>query len=150
VDGVTDLITVTTNPPDLERRLRNYPDKLAEEMEKTMNQAIHHVVGSVPEYPTQLPTKYVRTGTLGRTIGIGSQPDIFEVRRIGQQEHEGRVGSRLGYAMHVIGTLTQTAVMRAKNWWTMRTVAEKSKPGIERLFQKMAGRIAKWIAGQAV
>jgi hypothetical protein len=146
---MTDLITVTTRPPDLERRLRNYPGKLAEEMEKTMNQAIHHVVGSVPEYPTQMPTKYVRTGTLGRTIGIGSQPDIFEVNRIGQG-YEGRVGSNLSYAKYVIGTHTQAGHMRARNWWTMRTVAEKARPGIEKLFEKMAGRIASWIAGRSL
>ena len=119
-------------------------------MEKTVNQSLHHVVGSVPEYPTQLPTKYRRTGTLGRSIGIGSpRPDIFEVRPIGKG-YEGVVGTNLSYAPYVIGSTTQAAHMRARNWWTMRDVARKAQPGVERLFSKMVERLTLWIAGRSI
>lgn len=147
---MTDEIIITTTPADLFQRLNGYPDKLAKEMEYTLNQSLHHVVGSVPEYPVQLPTSYRRTGTLGRSVGIGSpRPDIFEVKRIGQG-YEGVMGSNLSYAPYVIGSRTQSGVMRSKNWWTMRTVAEKAKPGVERLFQKMTERLAAWIAGRGL
>lgn len=146
---MTDLITVTTNPPDLARRMASYPEKLQQEMERTVNQALHHVVGSVPEYPAQMPTAYRRTGTLGRSVGLGSRPDIMTVRRVGSG-YEGVVGSNLSYAPYVIGTRTQSAVMRAKNWWTMRTVADKAAPGVYRLFEKMSERLARWITGRAL
>ena len=146
---MTDLITVTTNPPDLARRFAAYPEKLQQEMERTTEQALHHVVGSVPEYPAQMPTAYRRTGTLGRSVGIGRPPDVFAVRRIGQG-YKGVMGSNLSYAPYVIGTRTQSAVMRAKNWWTMRTAAERAAPGVIRLFEKMSERLAKWIAGRAL
>lgn len=146
---MTTEIEITFKPPDLVRRMHRYPDKLREEMERTMNQSLKHVQGSVPGYPPAVPTSsYVRTGTLGRTIGAGGgQADIYEVKGIGAG-YEARLGTRLEYAPYVIGPDDQKPLFKARGWWTMRTVLEKAKPGVERLFEAMARRMANYLGGR--
>lgn len=140
-------IEVTFDPPDLPQRMRNYPDKLEREMEQTMKQTLLRVQGSVPQYPSPPSgSSYVRTGTLGRSIGLGGQADIYETRRIGGG-YEARLGTRLDYAPYVIGDNEQ-AWMHKGRWWTLKSVAEKAKPGIERLFEAMSKRLAAFLEGR--
>lgn len=140
-------IEIKFKPPDLIRRMDQYPLRLKEEMEKTMKQSLLHLQGSVPGYPPADPaSSYLRTGTLGRSIGLGGQADIYEVRSIGQG-YEARLGTRLEYAPYVIGSESQTAVHKARGWFTMRTVLEKAKPGIERLFEAMGRRMVEYLEG---
>ena len=47
----------------------------------------------------------------------------------------------------VIGTESQQPAFRGR-WWTMKTVMEKAKPGIERLFEAMAGRLVGFLEGR--
>ena len=97
-------IEVRFNPPDLPQRMKHYPQKLQQEMERTMKESLIHVQGSVPPYPPARPTsRYIRTGTLGRSIGLGGRADIYEVRKIGGG-YEARLGTNLSYAPAVIGT----------------------------------------------
>lgn len=139
-------IDVRFNPPDLIQRFQRYPDKLREELETTMEKALYHTQGSVPPYPPARPeSSYVRTGTLGRSIGLGGRADIYEVKRIGSG-YEARLGTRLTYAPYVISSERQ-AWMHQGRWWTMKTVAEKAKPGIIRLFQAMTERLAAYLEG---
>lgn len=144
---MTDYITVKFNPPDLPQRMQRYPQKMKEEMERTMKQSLLHMQGSVPPYPpASASSSYVRTGTLGRSIGLGGRADIYEVRSIGQG-YEARLGTNLNYAPRVIGSESQWPFFRARGWWTMRTVLEKAKPGVERLFVALSERLASWLDG---
>lgn len=145
---MTTEIEITFKPPDLVRRMQRYPDKLREEMEKTMNQSLKHVQGSVPPYPPAAPTSsYRRTGTLGRSIGLGGQAEIYEVKRLGAG-YEARLGTRLHYATQVIGPDDQKPLFKARGWWTMRAVREKARPGVERLFEAMGRRLATYLGGR--
>lgn len=146
-------ITVKTNPPDLFRRMRAYPVKLKAETDKTANQALYHVWGSVPSYPAPPPgSTYIRTGTLGRSLGVSSggqpmgKPDVMKVTHLGGGYTEARLGTRLTYAPHVIGTGTQARHMR--HWWTMATVAERARKGVIRLYEAMADRMADFLVGR--
>lgn len=142
-------IEVTFRPPDLVRRMQRYPDKLHEEMGKTMTQSLAHLQGSVPPYPPAWPSSsYRRTGTLGRSIGLGGRADIYEVKSLGSGGYEARLGTRLNYAPQVIGPNDQLPLFKARGWWTLRTALDKAKPGIERLFQAMVKRLAAYLEGQ--
>ena len=143
-------LEIRFNPPDLLQRMSKYPKQLDKEMGGTMDKALGHVTASVPPYPPQNPSsKYVRTGTLGRTIGLGGTPDVRDIKRMGQGKYEGKLGTRLYYAQYVIGDQTQAAhVKRSANWWTMAVVAKRAQPGITKLFNAMAERMAKWLDGR--
>jgi len=144
---MTTEIEVRITPPDLIQRMHRYPQQLNQEMERTIKQALAHTQGSVPPYPAPPPgSSYVRTGTLGRTIGLGGRADIYETRRVGAG-YEARLGTRLDYAPYVIGPETQAAPHRGR-WWTMRTVLEKAMPGIERLYEAAANRMVAFLEGR--
>lgn len=144
---MTDYITVKFNPPDLPQRMKRYPQRMNEEMERTMKQSLLHMQGSVPPYPPARPSSsYVRTGTLGRSIGLGGRADIYEVSRIGGG-YEAQLGTRLEYAPQVIGAQSQTPFFKSRGWWNMREVLEKARPGVERLFEAMSKRLASWLDG---
>ena len=150
----TELIEIVMNPPDLIQRMARYPKELDREMNKTTEAAVLHVWGSVLPYPTQAAgSSYARTGGLGRTLGTGQgggksgNPDILTTKRLGQGRYEGRFGTLLYYAPHVIGTLTQARHIAKAGWWTMKDVKDKAQAGIQRLFDKMAGRMVKFLGG---
>ena len=142
-----EYIEIRFNPPDLVQRMQQYPQKLNQEMERTMKQSLAHVQGSVPPYPPARPdSSYIRTGTLGRSIGLGGKAEIYEVNRIGAG-YEARLGTNLSYAPYVIGPNDQ-ATQHKGRWWTMKTVIEKARPGVERLFEGMAKRLASFLEGR--
>lgn len=150
----TELIEIVMNPPDLLQRMARYPKELDREMNKTTEAAVMHVWGSVPPYVAKgANVTYVRTGGLGRGLGVSmgggkaGSPDIKTVKRLGQGKYEGRFGTRLYYAPHVIGTLTQARHIAKRGWWTMKTIKDKAQVGIQRLFDKMAGRMVKFLGG---
>ena len=53
-------IEVRFNPPDLPQRMKHYPQKLQQEMERTMKESLIHVQGSVPPYPPARPMMVMR------------------------------------------------------------------------------------------
>ena len=139
-------IEVKFKPPDLPQRMMRYPDEMRREMDKTMKQSLAHVQGSVPSYPSPPSgSSYIRTGTLGRSIGIGGKAEIYEVKAFGRG-YEARLGTRLSYARYVIGGQTQ-AWMHKGRWWTTKTVADKAKPGIMRLFDALSRRLVAFLEG---
>lgn len=141
-------VTVTTTPPDLFNRLDRYPAEIHREIADTMEAALQHVAYSVPPYPPPPEgSTYRRTGTLGRSIGTGGgRPDIYNVRRLGDG-YVGEFGTNLGYAPRVIGDGTQQQPW-AGYWWNIGDVAEKAQPGIIRLFERLAQKMADFIAGR--
>ncbi len=139
---------------ELERRFRQYPGVFAREQKKAMDEALLHVWGSVPSYPSAPPNStYVRTGTLGRSLGVsmsggklGGQPDIYESKPLGSRGRMGRFGSRLGYAPHVIGE-SQTAPFVGR-WWTVKAIVARARQGVVRAFDDMARDLAEYLEGK--
>jgi len=132
-------IEIIYNPPDLLQRMRRYPKKLDSELEEAMDKSLAEVWAKVPQYPPEPPgSSYVRTLTLGRSLGTGGtggatsgSPDIKDVKRIGEGNYEGRFGTRLYYAQYVIGSQTQA----------------KHMTQIRRIFDKMAEKLVDFLGG---
>lgn len=136
----------------IRERMKAFPRKFNALMIETLKTALVDLQGSIPPYPVQQEdSTYVRTGTLGRTLGASQygkpegKPDIFEVRQEGDQKYAGYFGTRLDYAPHVIGYKTQAEVHKGR-WWTIMTIARRARPRIQKRFQTLAERLAKWLA----
>ena len=105
-----------------------------------------------PPYPSTPPSStYTRTGTLGRTLGVGEgggvqgKPDVFSTRRTGRMI-TGRFGSRLKYAPFVIGQ--QQAGIHQDRWWTMKAVRDTAEPRIVRAVQTALVTLGRAIQGK--
>ena len=138
---------------ELRARFKQWPGKFSARLGLTMRASLDVLRENVPAYPARPDkSKYVRTGTLGRTLGAGIQgepagtPDIYQVvNRTGY--HEASFGSKLDYAPYVIGEREQ-AWMHKGRWWTIKTVAEKALPKLTRIFNQMAEQMAAWLDGK--
>lgn len=135
------------------RRLQRYPRQFDITMRRTMEASLLHVQQSVPSYPRPRPNqKYIRTGTLGRTLGVSQsggpvgKAQINTVRKMGMA-YEGTFGSNLSYAPDVIGEGTQRPI-HAGRWWTLKTVAKRAEKGIIRLHETAVQTLASWIDGR--
>lgn len=147
VEGLDELIV----------RFRQHPQKFRAALGKTMQASLLKIWELVPPYPEADPeSSYVRTGTLGRSLGSSEsggrqsgQPDIYEVK-IGAKYSEASFGTRLEYAPHVIGDKdSEQAWMHRGRWWTIpQTLVQKALRPVERLFQIMSEELAKWLDGQ--
>lgn len=144
------MITIrVTGLKELADRFEQAPAKFKDAMSKTMEASLLYLWSQVPRYPAKPPmTKYVRTGTLGRTLGSGmqggiaeGQPDIYEVKEQGSV-YTGSFGTRLEYAPYVIG---ERQARWNSHWWTLPEVAEKAKSGIEGKFRTMMETLARWL-----
>lgn len=138
---------------ELQARMSRYPEKMAAAMKVTLEAAMLTLWENVPPYPAPPDgSSYVRTGTLGRTLGssdgggkAGSEPEVFEVRKFGG-EWEGHFGTNLEYAPYVIGDETQAA--QNSHWWTISKVAERAGEKIDRLFDSLANKLAAFLDGK--
>lgn len=132
---------------EIHARFRAYPKQYTDGSKKAMEAALLVIQGNVPGYPAKPPkSKYVRTGTLGRTLGAGGKPDIRKVVGMGGFI-VGEFGTRLKYARYVVGDAnTEQAWMHSGRWWTLpQTVFEKSQEGIEKVFTILVEELAKWL-----
>lgn len=137
-------------------RMRGFPQQYSAAVNKTMQAVLLYIWSKVPGYPPASPnSSYIRTGTLGRSLGssIGGgrsgQPDIYQVVQNGGFS-EARFGSRLQYAPRVIGDrdLEQAAVHQGR-WWTIpQTLLFSVEAGIRDLFRVMAEELAAWLEGR--
>lgn len=130
-------------------RMQQYPEKLRAVMQKTMLAVLLFIQGKVPSYPQQpAESEYIRTGTLGRTLGMGGQADIFEVVDNGGFT-EGKFGTRLKYAPHVIGDPFEEQARHMRHWWTLpKTVAAIAESGVKNLYQTAVDEVAAWLDGK--
>lgn len=96
------------------RKKLNVPNRATMERrrDKALREFAFRLINRMAKYPPQLPTKYRRTGTLGR----GWRAEAREDDSID-------VFNRVPYAVYVEGPpqgagpgLRQTGVMRGKNW----------------------------------
>lgn len=143
VKGLSELIA----------RMRTAPSKMAIFVQDAMKTSLNELGENVPPYPPErMGQKYMRTESLGRSMGSGfgggrqGAPDIFEVTTNGNSV-EGRYGSRLGYAEYVIGEGRQ-AWMHKGRWWTVRNILNKSMGAILGIWSKVADRIAAYLGGR--
>jgi hypothetical protein len=116
-------------------------DKLPREVQralrKTMDNSLLELQQNVVEmgYPpqrTNLVRPYKRTGTLGRSIGIGAKPTVYSITGSGSNI-QGKFGTNLAYAKYVIGDETQ-AYMHKQWWWTMSVVKNRAQDKIKQLW----------------
>ena len=106
-------------------------------MDKTMEASLNTLHENVPSYP-QRPGKssYIRTGTLGKSIGMNNaKPTVYSIKGSGAKI-EGRFGTDLSYAKYVIDPDRQ-AYMHRGRWWTTENIVKASKSKILRLWDKM-------------
>lgn len=147
-----DPIEVTTTPPDLIQRMQRYPAQLDAAMQKTAKAAILTVHENVPPYPRRPNSSYRRTGTLGRSLGVGQgggpigSADIMQVKRLGTGQYEGTFGSRLSYAPDVVGDPGQKPIHKGI-WWTITDVANRAAPKVVRLYEEVSKQMVKFLEG---
>jgi hypothetical protein len=148
------MSSITYDDHGLSRRMMAFPQQWTEVSDATMEAVLLHIQGSVPSYPTQRQgSSYVRTGTLGRTLGssmgggMSGSPDVKTVERSGSYV-QARFGTRLNYAPRVIGAESQGALFKALGWWTMKDVAEAARAGIIELADEMTDALAEWLEGK--
>lgn len=152
---MANLIEVT-GLNELIARMKKYPVELAKGMALTMAASLITLWENVPAYPAPpQDSKYDRTGTLGRSLGSdigggtgGGDPSIFVIKKLGSSGGmEGRFGTSLEYAPHVIGDDTQAA--QNTHWWNLRFVANKASEKINRLWQALGDRMAAFLKGKS-
>jgi hypothetical protein len=134
-------------------KMKAYPAELKKTLAITVTTALTVLWENVPPYPPPHEgSTYERTGTLGRSLGSsagggasGGEPDVFKVKALGSG-FEGRFGSNVDYAPYVIGDGTQNRYLY--QWWTLKTIAEKSKGKIDRLFVTLGEKMAAFLEGK--
>jgi hypothetical protein len=133
-------------------RFKEHPRKVNKALRTTMEAALLTLWENVPPYPPQPDTDYARTGTLGRTLGVGQGgglegfPDIYEVKQH-SSFWEASFGTRLEYAPYVIGDPQNEQASHMSYWWTLPvTVVNRSLAKIQRLFIVMTAELARWLA----
>lgn len=139
---------------EIRERMRQFPQKWAQVLSFTFRASLLKVWELIPPYPPEPPeSTYIRTGTLGRSLGsseagghTGGSPDIFEID-LGQPYSSASFGTRLEYAPYVIGEQEQAQVHQGR-WWTMLKLANISKPHILRLFERMRDTVSRWLDGR--
>lgn len=139
------------------QKMSAFPRELEASTRITMNASLTVIHENVPPYPTR-PSDYVRTGTLGRSLGSsmtggkGGYPDIYETKIMGS-ESTGRFGTRLEYAGYVIGPDNgaigeRQAWMHKGIWWQMKTIKEASQTKIVGLWKIMSDKLAVFLKGK--
>lgn len=139
---------------ELRDRFARFPDKFNDGLKTTIWASLYKLWENVPPYPTAEPTSsYVRTGTLGRSLGSGfsggkggGKPSIWSVNQ-GSKMISGEFGTKLGYAPYIIGENEQARIHRER-WWTIKTIADNSAQAIQGLFNKFVEVMAKWLDRQ--
>lgn len=147
-------IDITTTPPDLLQRMARYPDKLDRVMRTAAEASLLVIHENVPPYPDQLPdSSYVRTGTLGRSMGVGmtggqlGKPSIYLTKKTGSGFYEGEFGSRLDYAPDVIGEGSQKPFFAARGWWTTKDIARLATSKIVQVYEAAARHLVAYLEG---
>lgn len=136
-------------------RMRQYPTQYNTVMEKTHQASLLVLHEGVPAYPPKpASSTYIRTGTLGRSLGSSISgggsgvPEIFQTRSLGPGEFESRFGTRLGYAEFVIGEIGVQSSFFAAYWWRLEGIISAQFNRILGLFQTAADEMAKFLDGK--
>jgi hypothetical protein len=141
---------------EIVERMKQYPQKVNESLRVTLQAALLVLWESVPPYPQADETStYRRTGTLGRSLGSGmeggksgGQPDIYQVYSLGSA-WEAKFGSNLDYAPYVIGDGDDQAWMHYR-WWRVSVIKERAEAKVQKLFDVLGDKMAKFLEGKGV
>jgi hypothetical protein len=152
-------------------RMRSFPVQMRAVANRTLMAVLLFIWSKVPGYPPQPKvsgdkvsfktrageyvewgeTAYRRTGTLGRTLGVGEgggqlgQPQIYDVRNDGGYQ-SAHFGTRLDYAPYVIGDYAEEQAGHMRHWWTIpQDLLHAAYDGIVNLFTVMTEELAAWI-----
>jgi hypothetical protein len=136
-------------------RMRSFPVQMRAVANRTLMAVLLFIWSKVPGYPQRPPeSDYIRTGTLGRTLGVGEgggqigTPDIYEVRQHGG-DFEAHFGTRLDYAPYVIGDYAEEQAQHMRHWWTIpQDLLHAAYDGIVNLFTVMTEELASWLDGR--
>lgn len=136
-------------------RMQRFPRRWHDSLNKTLYAVLFKIWEYVPPYPPPPKTsRYIRTGTLGRSLGSGFRggrsgmaPGIFE-KKIGSRFFSATFGTRLEYAPYVIGE--EQAKVHQGRWWTMAKLAKDATRPVLGLFEAMMRGLARWLEGQNV
>ena len=144
---------------ELRQRFKHEARNYHRRVRKTLEASLLTVWENVPSYPPKPATSnYVRTGTLGRSLGVSmygqrTEPgaDHYQEIKQGPQMDEATFGTRLYYAPYVVGEGTQTETFRRIGWktldgWVLRRVRGK----IENLFKIMAAEMIRYLDGKGL
>jgi hypothetical protein len=130
--------------------MKQFPNKLKQISRVGMSATLLALWENVPPYPQANPdSDYRRTGTLGRTLGssesggnAGGTPDIYTVKNIGAHELEGRFGTNLSYAEHVIG---ENPAWMHYRWWKLSSIIPKAQSKIDKIWEGIAQKMADFL-----
>lgn len=142
--------TIEWRPPDLPKRLAQYGFRADYEMRRASDDMARAI--TVPPYPPP-NSDYVRTGALANSLGVtmaggkGGRPSIFYIQKTGAGSYQIVYGSSLDYAKWVVGIRHQSRAMKGKGWWTMQTILEQSRAGLEKAMVDMAKRLLNFVEG---
>ena len=140
---------------ELREKYHEAPEVLDRAIQHTMWESLALLWQHVPPYPAKKnpDQKYIRTGTLGRSIGtdmngkqLSTPPSVYTVKREGQY-NVGTFGTNLEYAPFVIGD--NQAQHHRGWWWVMKTIADRAVSKIERRWVIMVEELGAWLDGRA-
>lgn len=131
------------------QKMSKFPEKMKAEMNRNMHASLDVLNENVPAYPPKPESsKYIRTGTLGKSIGssmaggkTGTKPTVYSVTGTGGNI-QGRFGTNLSYAKYVIDS-KQQAYMHRGRWWTLDNVKENAKSKIMKIWQDMVNFVLR-------
>ena len=146
---MTDIKIETEGLNEVIQKMAKFPDRLNNEMNRTMRKSLDVLHENVPPYIAQVvpPEVYRRTGTLGRSLGTNygggkqGKPTVYSVTGTGK-EIVGEFGTNLSYAQHVVDPKRQAYMHKPgykgrPGWWTMDTIKQKAEAKIKQVWEDM-------------
>ena len=147
-------IVVIKGLDEIRTRFTQFPQAYNRVVKTKLETLLLVIWEKVPPYPGKpAESKYTRTGTLGRTIGISEagdksgNPDIYKVNQHGGVYDEGRFGTALEYAPYVIGTKQASW---NSHWWKLEDVPKKAQAKITSLVNKTATSMVNFLNGKGL
>jgi len=139
---------------ELRARFSEYPEVFDQVMQELTKAQLLTLQENIPPYPPKPATStYVRTGTLGRSLGsspsggAGGKADVFETLK-GENFYEARLGSNLFYAGPVIGN--PQASFFAQYWWRLIQVIGRAFQPLLEMAEGAAQQMADFLKGKGL
>lgn len=122
----------------LVKALEEVPEVVEKEVQEAMKKALSVLQEKVADYPPAQPSRYVRTGTLGRSWSYG-------VEKVGA-EFVGRLGTPVEYAPLVQGPIgVQAGRMMHRGWQGVDRILAAARGRIEGILVGVVRRVAERI-----
>lgn len=139
---------------ELRLRYRMFPRQVDIALNRATEASLYAFQENVPPYPPQPSgSRYIRTGWLGRSLGVGvyggrmGRSEIWQVRKVGGG-FEGKFGTALKYAPYVIGNRGQQSGFMSQYWWRLEQVPGKAYNKIKQIFEGVTNTLAKLLDGK--